>query len=315
MLKLNFKSLLDLQTKLATEEDCQKYIIDIRWNGKIECVYCNHDKVCTVKDGDFKCSKCNRRFTVKTGSIFENSKLPLRKWLMAIYFVTNDKKGVSSYQLEDNIGVTQKTAWSMLQKLKYLITSQTNNAEFEGVTEIDEAYIGGSESNRHAKDKKLTGEKEKTVVLGMINRETGKAKAMKVPTAEKDFLLPKIRLNVKSGSTIVTDTYHAYNDLKKQYTHKTVKHSAGEYVRIEPAVGDSQNKTAFKIHTNSIEGFWSLVKRTINGTHHWVSKKHINKYLGEMSYRFSNRNMSVAERFEAICLKSNVSITYKQIIA
>jgi len=142
----------------------------------------------------------------------------------------------------------------------------------------------------------------------MINRETGKAKAMKVPTAEKDFLLPKIRLNVKQGSTIVTDTYHAYNDLKKQYTHKTVKHSAGEYVRIE-------NKTAFKVHTNSIEGYWSLVKRTINGTHHWVSKKHINKYLAEMSYRFSNRNMSVAERFEAICLNSNVSITYKQIIA
>ncbi len=308
MLKLNFKSLLDLQTKLATEDDCQKYMIDIRWNGKVECVYCNHDKVCTVKDGDFKCSKCNRRFTVKTGSIFENSKLSLRKWLMAIYFVTNDKKGVSSYQLADNIGVTQKTAWSMLQKLKYLITSQANNSEFEGTTEIDEAYIGGSESNRHAKDKKLTGEKTKTVVLGMVNRESGCVKAMKVPTAEKDFLLPKIRLNVKSCSTIVTDSYHAYNDLKKQYAHKTVKHSAGEYCRIE-------KHTAFKIHTNSIEGFWSLAKRTINGTHHWVSNKHINKYLGEMSYRFSNRNMSVAERFEAICLNSNVSITYKQIIA
>lgn len=179
-------------------------MIDIRHNGKIECVYCNHNKVCIVKDGDFKCSKCNRRFTVKTGSIFENSKLPLRKWLMAIYFVTSDKKGVSSYQLADNIGVTQKTAWSMLQKLKYLITSQANNGEFEGTIEIDEAYIGGSESNRHAKDKKLTGEKPKTVVLGMINRETGKAKAMKVPTAEKEFLLPKIRLNVKSGSTTLT---------------------------------------------------------------------------------------------------------------
>jgi len=289
------------------EQACTQYIIDIRWNGKIECVYCNHNKVCTVKDGDFKCSKCNRRFTVKTGSIFENSKLSLKKWLMAIYFVTNDKKGVSSYQLADNIGVTQKTAWSILQKLKYLITSQANNTEFEGTTEVDEAYIGGSESNRHAKDKKL-GEKEKTVVIGMVNRESGCVKAMKIPTAEKEFLLPKIRLNVKSGSTIVTDSYHAYNDLKKQYSHKTVKHSAGEYCRIE-------KHTAFKIHTNSIEGFWSLVKRTINGTHHWVSKKHINKYLGEMSYRFSNRNMGVAERFEAICLKANVSITYKQIIA
>jgi transposase-like protein len=207
-------------------------LIDIRWNGKIECVYCNHNKVCTVKDGDFKCSKCNRRFTVKTGSIFENSKLPLRKWLMAIYFVTNDKKGVSSYQLADNIGVTQKTAWSMLQKLKYLITSQVNNTEFEGTIEIDEAYIGGSESNRHAKDKKL-GEKEKTVVIGMVNRESGCVKAMKIPSNEKHFLLPKIRLNVKSGSTIVTDSYHPYNDLKKQYSHKHVKQDGYFYFDVK----------------------------------------------------------------------------------
>jgi transposase-like protein len=180
--------------------------------------------------------------------------------------------------------------------------------EFEGTVEIDEAYIGGSESNRHAKDKKENGEKPKTVVLGMVNRDTGCVKAMKVPTAEKDFLLPKINLNVKNGSTIVTDSYHAYKDLKKNYTHKSVKHSAGEYVRIEA-------KTAFKVHTNSIEGFWSLVKRTINGTHHWISKKHTNKYLAEMSFRYNTKELSDSARFVNFLQISFKKLTYKDLIS
>jgi transposase-like protein len=121
MQKLQFKSLLELQTKLSTEKKCFDYLVKVRWSGKPICVYCNHDKVCVVKDKDFKCSKCNRRFTIKTGTIMEGSKLTLKKWLMAIYFVTNDKKGVSSYQLSDNIGVTQKTGWFILQRLKHLI--------------------------------------------------------------------------------------------------------------------------------------------------------------------------------------------------
>lgn len=305
MLKLNFKSLLDLQTKLATEEDCFNYLMQIRWNGKPKCVYCNHDKVCTVKDGDFKCSKCNKRFTIKTNTVFQGSKLPLQKWLMAIYFVTNDKKGVSSIQLANNIGVTQKTAWSMLQKLKYLLVNvEKSKGEFKGTTEIDEAYIGGKEGNMH-KNKKANA--EKAVIIGMVNRDTKQVKAFKIPSAEKEYLLPKINIHNARNSTIVTDTLQAYSDLNKNYDHKTIKHSAGEYCREE--------KDGFKTHTNSIEGFWSLVKRTINGTHHWISKKHINKYLAEMSFRYSNKSLSVAERFEAICLHSNTSITYKEIIA
>lgn len=142
----------------------------------------------------------------------------------------------------------------------------------------------------------------------MVNRETKQVKAMKVPTAEKDFLLPKINLSVKKGSTIVTDTYHAYKDLKKNYTHKSVKHSAGEYVRIE-------NTTAFKIHTNTIEGFWSLVKRTINGTHHWISKKHTNKYLAEMSFRYNTKELSDNERFVNFLQMSFKKLTYKDLIS
>jgi transposase-like protein len=297
--------MLDLQTKLATDNDCFNYLMQIRWNGKPQCVYCNHNKVCTVKNGDFKCSKFNKRFTIKTNTIFQGSKLSLQKWLMAIYFVTNDKKGVSSIQLADNIGVTQKTAWSMLQKLKYLLVNvEKSKGELNGTTEIDEAYIGGKEGNMR-KNKKVNA--EKAVIIGMVNRDTKQVKAFKIISAEKENLLPKINIHNARGSMIVTDTLQAYNHLKGNYNHKTVKHSAGEYVRVE--------KDGFKTHTNSIEGFWSLVKRTINGTHHWVSKKHINKYLAEMSFRYSNKSLSVAERFEAICLSSNLNITYKQIIA
>ena len=162
--------------------------------------------------------------------------------------------------------------------------------------------------NSHAKDKKLTGEKPKTVVIGLVNRNTKQVNAMKIPTAEKDFLLPKINLKVKNGSIIVTDSYHTYKDLQKNYTHKSVKHSAGEYVRIEA-------KTAFKIHTNSIEGFWSLVKRTVNGTHHWISKKHTNKYLAEYSMRYNSREMSDVARFELFCNNTQGKLLYKYLIA
>jgi len=184
----------------------------------------------------------------------------LKKWFMVIYLANSNKKGVSSLAVARQVGVTQKTAWFMLHRIKNASVGTMFKNEFEGTTEIDEAYVGGSESNRHTKDKKLTGEKPKTVVLGMVNRETKQVKAMKVPTAEKDFLLPKINLNVRRGSTIVTDTYHAYKDLKNNFTHKSVKHSASEYVRNEI---DYDGRVAFQVHTNTIEGFWSQVNNHI----------------------------------------------------
>lgn len=123
---------------------------------------------------------------------------------------------------------------------------------------------------------------QKTVVIGFVNRDTKQARAMKVPTAEKGFLLPKVNLNTKQGSTILTDNYSAYNSLKTRYTHESVKHSVGEYVK-------TNSRVSFKIHTNTIEGFWSLVKRSIYGIYHWASKKHINRYLNEFSFRYNGK--------------------------
>ena len=180
----------------------------------------------------------------------------------------------------------------MLHRIREVMDGNDTHNPFDGTIEIDEAYLGGSEKNRHLKDKLATGEKEKTVVIGMINRESQKVKAMMVANAEAENLLPKIYKNVLDRATIVTDTLQAYKSLKKHYTHKTVKHSAGEYVKID-------RHTAFKIHTNSIEGFWGELKRRIKGIYHWASKKHINKYLNEYCFRYNERKITDFERFDA----------------
>lgn len=309
-----FNNIIDLMSFFKDEEFCHNFLKNLFWGEKRENKKCPHCGSCSLNEfKDFKknrCYDCKFQFSIRKNTIFDDSKVSLKKWFMVIYLANSNKKGINSIAISKQVGITQKTAWFMLQRIKNASTTAMFGNQFQGTIEIDEAYIGGSETNRHSKDRKL-GEKPKTVVIGMINRETGQAKAMKVPSAEKEWLLPKINVNVARGSTIVTDTYHAYKDLKKNYKHKTVKHSAGEYSRNER---DNEGRTAFKVHTNSIEGFWSLVKRTINGTHHWISKKHINKYLGEMSFRYNTSDMQDNERFVNFLQISFKKLTYKELI-
>ncbi len=317
MLNLKFKSLVELQTKLSSENKCFNYLVKIRWDGKPICVYCNHNKVCIVKDKDFKCSKCNRRFTIKTGTIMEGSKLSLKKWLMAIYFVTNDKKGVSSYQLADNLGITQKTAWFVLHRLKHLITVKGNveNKKLRGTVEIDEVYIGGKSENKHMHQRIALKEKDnKAIVVGMVQRG-GDVKAVHVNKATSVELIYQINNNVEEGSNVFTDEYKSYHSIGREYNHRRVNHSKGEYVVKAEAETRNLGKVAYKIHTNTIEGFWSIVKRTINGTHHWISKKHLQKYINEMSYRYGHRHFTMAEKFEGIALHLEARLRYKELIA
>jgi transposase-like protein len=299
---IKFENLLQMLDKLKTEQECINYFVKMRWEGEVKCPHCTHDKVYSFADKKrFKCKKCSQIFSYKTGTIFENTKVSMRKWFLAIYIHASHKKGISSHQLAKDVGTTQKTAWFMLQRIRCLMSNQ-DKEPMGGTTEIDEAYFGGKEENKH-KHKKHTA--VKTVVIGMINRETGEARAMKVPNAEKDFLLPKIRLNVKTNSIICTDTLHAYNDLKKHYKHHKIKHSAGEYVRkIE----------AFKVHTNAIEGYWSYVKRGIYGIYHWCSKKHVQGYLNEFSFRYSQRGFTDITKFNILLAKTETRLTYKQLI-
>jgi transposase-like protein len=284
-------NLLEFQQKFSTEQVCRDWLAEKRWGNKENpvCPHCNSKQIYTHSDGKlFSCSECKKQFTVRIGTIFEDSRLPLFKWFIAIYLFTSLKKGISSIQLSKYINVTQKTAWFMLHRIREVMDANGDNNLFDGTIEIDEAYLGGSDSNKHASKK---GKTEKTVVIGMINRESQMVKAMKVVSAEADYLLPKIYMNVADNSTIITDTLQAYKPLKKHYNHKTIKHSAGEYARID-------RHTAFKIHTNSIEGFWGELKRGIKGIYHWASKKHINKYLNEYCFRYNERKITDFERFD-----------------
>jgi transposase-like protein len=298
---------MDFMNFFSTEQKCHEFLKSILWKDGKHCPHCGSNEIMEYKSNFKKnrCKSCKMDFSMRKGTIFEESRMSLQKWFMCIYLMNSNKKGISSLSLSRQVGINKTTAWFVLQRLRYVGKNFFLQTEFEGVTEIDEAYIGGSETNKHAHKK---GKSEKTVVIGMVNRNTKTVKAVKIPTAEKDFLLPKINLNVKQGSTIITDTYGAYKDLNKRFYHETVKHSEGEYVKVSARV-------AFKIHTNTVEGFWSLLKRGINGTYHWVSKKHMNRYLNEFSLRYNTRELADNQRFASFLGKVQGRITYKELIA
>ena len=307
-----FNTILALCEKLSTESKCVEYFIKLRWKHGVECPHCKSKKVYTLKNGkSFRCgnTECRETFSIRTGTVMEASNISIKKWILAIYLATSNKKGISSVQLGKHIGISQQSAWFMLHRIREAKGIKFNcSGEFDGTTEIDECYVGGSESNKHTKNKFKS---EKSVIVGLVNRDTKQAKAYKIDNADKECLLPKIGVNVKENSTIVTDTYHAYKDLKNIFTHKTVKHSANEYVRNEL---DIDGRVAFKVHTNTVEGFWSLVKRTINGTHHWISKKHTNRYLAEMTMRYNTREESEGLRLNDVMSNLHGRLKYKRLV-
>ena len=308
-----FKSILEFVNLFSSEEICHNFLKDVLWgkkeNGKRAKISC--PKCCSQHINEFadvkrnRCYDCKKTFSVRAGTIFDDSKIPLQKWFMAIYLINSTKKGIPSTQLAKDINVTQKTAWFILQRIREACQDNSFNLPFEGITEIDEAYLGGKEGNKHAHKK---GKVDKTPVLGFINRETKKAKAMKIPSAKTYDLQEQIYKHTKEGSFLITDSYNAYDVLSWNYNHESVKHSAGEYVK-------STNRVAFKIHTNSIEGFWSQVKRGIYGVYHWASAKHINKYLNEYSRKYNTKELTNSERFYSFFENINYKITYKQLIS
>jgi transposase-like protein len=185
-----FNTILEFTKKFGTEKQCEKFLVERRFGGQVQCVYCNHSKVCKVADGRYKCSKCNNKFSIKVGTVFEGSKLGLDKWFMAIYFLmASSKKGIcshdkifglaressiSSNQLGKELGISQKSAWFMLHRLREILNGSQKKNMFGGTVEVDECYVGGSESNKHT-DQKFTS--QKTAIIGLVNRDTKQAKA------------------------------------------------------------------------------------------------------------------------------------------
>lgn len=255
-----------------------------------------------MKHGNYRCKNTGKNFTVRTGTMFEKTKVSLRNWFSAIWYVTNDKKGVSSYQLASHIGVTQKTAWYMLQKIRrqmYL----ANESTLEGKVEADETYIGGRNKNRHW-DKKVKhsqgrSHKDKTTVVGIIERGgLLVAKVTKDTTAET--LSSLILAFVKPDTILFTDENAAYNQIGRVYERYYVDHGRHQYGN-----GDTT--------TNRIEGAWTQLKRMYHGTYINLPKKHLQKYVDEFVYRFNLRDIDNSDRFNCFLCCADTRYTYKQI--
>ncbi len=304
-----FNNLRELILSMPTEKACKEYLFKQRWaDGRIVCPYCGNPKSYIIQGGErYKCasSKCYKRFKITVGTIFESSNIPLTKWFTAIYLVTAHKKGISSYQLGKDISVTQQTAWFMLHRIREAMRIKTND-KLSNITEIDEVYIGGKVPNMSkSKRKKLRDEQNtyntKTMVMGMLERN-GQLKLMPVHPNSSE-MQKAIRQNVDNSANLITDNHSSYTNLNKEYaSHEVVNHSAKEYVRE----GD--------IHTNSIEGAFSLLKRSIIGIYHQVTPKHLARYCDETAYRYNLRKMTDAERFSLSLTNIEGRLTYKQLI-
>lgn len=289
-MQTNFDSLFDPMDAFPDEQSCIDHLREIRWADGEFCPHCHGNKVYHLSDRrTFKCGECRQRFSIKVGTIFEGTKLPLRKWLMAIWRITNHPKGVASTTLAKDLKITQKTAWFVLHRLRHAARTQSFNAPLKGTVEVDTTFVGGKEKNKHEADRKggTQGGAGKEVVLGVLECE-GELRAEHVADQTAHTLQGYVRENVAANATVMTDEDRGFKGLRKTHHHHTVNHSAGEYVRD------------FTIHANGIERVWALLKRQIVGIHHWVSPRHLSRYLDEMTWRFNRRDMVVTDRMNAL---------------
>ena len=307
MFNKEIKSVLELIKAFPDEQTCINHLEILRWNGYVISPFDETSKVYKCKGNKYQCKNTGKYFNVKTNTLFDNTKVGLQKWFLAIWICTSYKKGISSVQLAKEIDVTQKTAWFLLQRIRNCFGID-NEEPLDGIIESDETFVGGKNKNRH-KDKKVAQSqgrsfKDKTPVLGLLQRD-GNVRAFVVANTQAKTLQPIIRKNVKKHSVFISDEWLGYNGLDCDYDHHIIDHSKKQYV-------DFNNP---EIHSNSIEGFWSILKRGYNGIYNWWSRKHMQKYVDEFVFRFNLRKETQFIRFTKLLFNMENRLTYKELIA
>jgi transposase-like protein len=276
------KSLQEAVIYFSNPDNCIDYLAIRRWpNGKVVCPTCGGETVkFSEKRRTWTCAKhhAKREFSIKIGTVMEDSPIPLDKWMVAAWLVTNCKNGISSYEIARDVKVTQKSAWFMLHRIRLAMQDDFFGSKLNGEVEVDETFIGGKARNMHVSERKRritgTGGKDKTAVVGILERG-GKVRASVIPNRRRKVLQEEVRKHVTAGAALYTDALLSYEGLAGEYAHQVVDH-ATQYV-------DG------RVHTNGLENFWSLLKRGISGTYVSVEPFHLFRYLDEQMFRFNNR--------------------------
>ncbi len=277
-----------------TNEQAREHLEKLRWPAGVACPHCGDMEVYTLKGkltskkpvrkGVYKCKSCRKQFTVTVGTLFEGSHVPLNKWFMAVSLMCSSKKSISSHQLHRMLGVTYKTAWFMAHLIRLAMQQPKPKRKLKGIVEVDETYVGGKprRTRYDRMNKKIfksgRGTEKKIPVVALVQRN-GKVKSRVIARVTGENLKSFVYENVDKKAMLMTDDFKSYKMLRKDYQHKIVKHSLGEYVRGQ-------------VHTNTIEGYFSLLKRGITGVFHHVSKKHLHRYLSEFDFRYNMRKQN-----------------------
>jgi transposase-like protein len=285
------KTLQEAMIYFADSQKCNRFLADLRWaDGKVRCPYCKSDNVTYLASVNrYKCygKHPKAQFSLKVGTIFEDSPIGLDKWLCAMWLIVNCKNGISSCEMAKDLGITQKSAWFLDHRIRFALYSGSFE-KLSGHVEADETFIGGKARNMHVGKRQRritgTGTKDKTAVMGILERG-GKVRTSVVPNRKKHALQTEVKKHVEAGSALYTDALLSYEGLASDYAHQVIDHAV-QYV-------DGQ------VHTNGLENFWSLLKRSISGTYVSVEPFHLFRYLDEQAYRYNNRQeMNDFDRFK-----------------
>jgi len=284
------KTLQEAIVYFSDPDNCLNYVVAKRWPNGVTCPTCGSTEVRfipTRRLWECKAKHAKKQFSAKIGTVLEDSPIGLDKWLMTMWMVANCKNGVSSYEISRDCGVTQRTAWFMLHRVRDAMQERFSG-KLSGEVEVDETFIGGKARNMHVGKRMRritgTGGKDKTAVIGIVERG-GKVRTAVVPNRKKSALQTEVRKHVEAGSALYSDALQSYNGLAGEYAHQVIDHAVAY---VDGAV-----------HTNTLENFWSLLKRGISGTYVSVEPFHLFRYLDEQAFRYNNRKATDAERFSA----------------